>query len=190
MPCSCQEARPMWIPRNTKLRQTRRPPRPIPGAMRWTNCCCRMPTTLRKPVLGICYGLQILNVYRHGTLLQHIESAVNHEAGRSVPIAHTVEVDTGTRLSRIVAAERLKRGMTAGLPSRSTRVIISRRRPSARDCALWRDVRRMESSRPSRARLQIILFWPCSGTRNVPWKMTRARAQSSGRWSKQPAVIM
>ena len=102
MPCSCPEARPMWIPRNTKLRQTRRPPRPIPGAMRWTNCCCRMPTTLRKPVLGICYGLQILNVYRHGTLLQHIESAVNHEAGRSVPIAHTVEVDTGTRLSRIV----------------------------------------------------------------------------------------
>ena len=72
---------------------------------------------LRKPVLGICYGLQILNVYRHGTLLQHIESAVNHEAGRSVPIAHTVEVDTGTRLGRIVC-ERLKRGMTAGLPSR------------------------------------------------------------------------
>lgn len=57
---------------------------------------------LRKPVLGICYGLQILNVYRHGTLLQHIESAINHEAGRSVPVAHTVKVDTGTRLSRLV----------------------------------------------------------------------------------------
>lgn len=66
----------------------------------------------RKPVLGICYGLQILNVYRHGTLLQHIESQVNHEAGRSVPIAHTVEVDAGTRLSRIVA-----RDASEGAPS-------------------------------------------------------------------------
>jgi len=61
--------------------------------------------TRRKPVLGICYGLQILNVYRHGTLLQHIESPVNHEAGRSVPIAHTVAVNAGARLSRIVVRD-------------------------------------------------------------------------------------
>jgi putative glutamine amidotransferase len=56
----------------------------------------------RKPVLGICYGLQILNVYRGGTLLQHIESPVNHEAGKSVPVAHTVKVDRDSRLSAIV----------------------------------------------------------------------------------------
>ena len=59
---------------------------------------------LRKPVLGICYGLQVLNVYRGGTLLQHIESPVNHEAGKSVLTAHRVDVDSGSRLNAIVAS--------------------------------------------------------------------------------------
>jgi putative glutamine amidotransferase len=57
---------------------------------------------LRKPILGICYGLQILNVFRGGTLLQHIESPVNHDAGRNVPVAHTVAVDLGSRLNEIM----------------------------------------------------------------------------------------
>jgi putative glutamine amidotransferase len=57
---------------------------------------------MRKPVLGICYGLQILNVYRTGTLIQHIESPVNHAAGRAVPIAHQVEIDPASRLAEIL----------------------------------------------------------------------------------------
>jgi putative glutamine amidotransferase len=57
---------------------------------------------MRKPVLGICYGLQILNVYRSGTLLQHIESPVNHGAGRTVQIAHTAEIDPRSKLAGIV----------------------------------------------------------------------------------------
>ena len=57
---------------------------------------------MRKPVLGICYGLQMLNVYRSGTLLQHIESPVNHEAGREVSIAHEVKLEEGSRLAEIV----------------------------------------------------------------------------------------
>lgn len=60
---------------------------------------------MRKPVLGICYGLQILNVYRSGTLLQHIESPVNHEAGRKVPIAHTVAIEPGSLLAEVVTQE-------------------------------------------------------------------------------------
>jgi putative glutamine amidotransferase len=63
----------------------------------------------RKPVLGICYGLQSLNVYRSGTLLQHIESTnadskINHSAGRAVAKAHTVKIEPESRLAQIVGA--------------------------------------------------------------------------------------
>jgi len=56
----------------------------------------------RKPVLGICYGLQSLNVHRRGTLVQHIESKINHEAGRAVPRAHEVQIEPSSRLGEIV----------------------------------------------------------------------------------------
>jgi putative glutamine amidotransferase len=59
----------------------------------------------RKPVLGICYGLQSLNVYRSGSLVQHIESPINHGAGRTVPNAHTVRIDEGSHLAEIVGAQ-------------------------------------------------------------------------------------
>jgi putative glutamine amidotransferase len=55
-----------------------------------------------KPILGICYGLQSLNVYRSGTLIQHIESPVNHAAGRTVAVAHTVEVEPESKLGEII----------------------------------------------------------------------------------------
>src|SRR3982750_3261886 len=46
---------------------------------------------MRKPVFGICYGLQSLNVWRTGSLVQHIVSPeIDHAAGSKVPVAHTV----------------------------------------------------------------------------------------------------
>jgi putative glutamine amidotransferase len=57
---------------------------------------------MHKPVLGICYGLQSLNVYRSGTLVQDIESAIDHSAGRAVPKAHSVKVEPESRLAEIV----------------------------------------------------------------------------------------
>ncbi len=59
---------------------------------------------MRKPILGICYGLQTLNVYRSGTLIQHIESPVNHAAGRKVAVAHSIEVEPESKLEKIVSA--------------------------------------------------------------------------------------
>ena len=77
---------------------------------------------MRKPVLGICYGLQILNVYRSGTLLQHIESAINHEAGRTIPVAHTVELDPQSKLAHIVAQARSAESEPAVEPNSNSRI--------------------------------------------------------------------
>lgn len=65
---------------------------------------------LRKPVLGVCYGLQSLNVFRSGSLIQHIPDSlpeelrhrVDHEAGKNVAVAHAVEIADDSTLAKIV----------------------------------------------------------------------------------------
>lgn len=65
---------------------------------------------MRKPILGICYGLQSLNVYRTGSLVQHIpdflpedlRSQVNHEAGRNVSVVHRVEIEENSVLAEVL----------------------------------------------------------------------------------------
>jgi putative glutamine amidotransferase len=71
-------------------------------------------SNLCKPLLGICYGFQSLNVWRGGTLIQHVQSQVNHAAGRAVPEAHVIEIDAKSRLRRIL-----------GLGSRNTLAVNS-----------------------------------------------------------------
>lgn len=67
----------------------------------------------RKPILGICYGLQSLNVYRNGSLIQHIQDflpqqlreLVNHDAGKKVAVAHEVEIESNSKLAKIVSGK-------------------------------------------------------------------------------------
>jgi putative glutamine amidotransferase len=61
---------------------------------------------MRKPVLGICYGVQSLNVWRTGSLIQHIESkfGINHEAGRAVARAHSINVQKDSWILGRIAA--------------------------------------------------------------------------------------
>ena len=67
----------------------------------------------KKPVLGICYGLQSLNVFRKGSLIQHIpdflpeetRAKVNHEAGKKVAVAHSVDIEADSLLAKIICGD-------------------------------------------------------------------------------------
>ena len=64
------------------------------------------------PVLGICRGLQVLNVAMGGTLIQDIPSdvpgAARHEAGENrVEIAHEVAIEPGSKLAELLSATRV-----------------------------------------------------------------------------------
>lgn len=57
---------------------------------------------LYKPIFGVCFGAQMLNVWRSGTLLQDLPILpVNHAAVPSVAIAHTVDI-RASLLARIL----------------------------------------------------------------------------------------
>jgi len=71
---------------------------------------------LRKPVFGICYGLQSLNVWRSGSLVQHIESKVNHSPGAKVEVAHNVRIATDS----LLAKEILNASNAAAVPVNSS----------------------------------------------------------------------
>lgn len=61
---------------------------------------------LRKPVLAICHGVQTVNVWLGGTLIQDIptlvKDAVNHAPGRDVVVAHPVAITPGSHLEALV----------------------------------------------------------------------------------------
>ena len=59
-----------------------------------------------KPVLGICFGVQSLNVWRGGSLVQDLTPLpVNHSAGSSVAIAHTALVAKDSVLASLLTEQ-------------------------------------------------------------------------------------
>ena len=75
---------------------------------------CRWALAEGKPVLGICRGIQVMNVAAGGTLYQDIPSqyatTIRHASDLSLPrgyIAHDVVIEPGSRLAALVGSEPL-----------------------------------------------------------------------------------
>jgi putative glutamine amidotransferase len=77
---------------------------------------------LYKPIFAICFGLQFLNVWRGGTLVQDLAILpVNHTAGRSVAIAHTAAIAPDSLLGSFLdPAEALAQDEFLRLPINSS----------------------------------------------------------------------
>jgi len=60
---------------------------------------------LHKPILAICYGVQSLNVWTNGTLIQDLvadgKTQVNHRPGRHIADAHPIEIASGSLLEKL-----------------------------------------------------------------------------------------
>ena len=57
-----------------------------------------------KPVLGICRGMQLVNVARGGTLCQHLHNDAGHTPSPGTFGSHPVRIAAGTRLAGILGA--------------------------------------------------------------------------------------
>ncbi|MGW7515417.1 gamma-glutamyl-gamma-aminobutyrate hydrolase family protein [Streptomyces sp. NPDC054796] len=96
---------------------------PSPERDAWELALARAALARRVPLLGICRGMQVLNVLRGGTLVQHLEG---HRGETGVFAAHEVKPVPGTLLARVLpeplsvptyhhqAADRLGEGLAPG----------------------------------------------------------------------------
>jgi putative glutamine amidotransferase len=57
------------------------------------------------PVLGICRGMQAMNVFAGGTLLQHVDGHAGPALGEGPALRHPLVVLPGTRLAAILRTE-------------------------------------------------------------------------------------
>ncbi|MGW1196985.1 gamma-glutamyl-gamma-aminobutyrate hydrolase family protein [Streptomyces sp. NPDC002536] len=78
---------------------------PVPERDRWELALLEAALEQGVPVLGICRGMQLMNVHAGGTLCQHLPDEVGHEGHNPVVGAfrdHAVTVVPGTRTASLV----------------------------------------------------------------------------------------
>jgi putative glutamine amidotransferase len=75
----------------------------------WEDALLAAAIDREVPFLGICRGLQVLNVNRGGTLVQHLPEVVGddrYNKGGGTFAVNSVEIDPGTDLSGLLDGER------------------------------------------------------------------------------------
>ncbi len=81
---------------------------------------CHAAMSLGLPVLGICRGLQVINVARGGTLHQHLPAVVGHDEHSPTPGSHgvhDVRVAAGTRLAGVLGRAEGTDHLPVGVPT-------------------------------------------------------------------------
>lgn len=58
-----------------------------------------------KPVLGICRGHQLINIYFGGSLYQDLDNAAEHSSGESYDLTHTVRAGENSMMRQFYGAE-------------------------------------------------------------------------------------
>ncbi|MFF2507460.1 gamma-glutamyl-gamma-aminobutyrate hydrolase family protein [Streptomyces sp. NPDC058067] len=78
---------------------------PVPARDAWERALLTAALERDIPVLGICRGMQLMNVHAGGTLIQHLPDRVGHEAHSGRPglfAKHAVEPVPGTRTAESI----------------------------------------------------------------------------------------
>ncbi|MFI1970999.1 gamma-glutamyl-gamma-aminobutyrate hydrolase family protein [Streptomyces cinnamoneus] len=79
---------------------------PVPERDRWELALLDVALRRGLPVLGICRGMQLMNVHAGGTLCQHLPDEVGHDRHNPVPgtfTDHTVTPVPGTRTAGLLS---------------------------------------------------------------------------------------
>lgn len=81
---------------------------PRPDRDEWEDALLTAAIDRELPFLGICRGLQLLNVSRGGSLIQHLPDVVGHtryNAGGGTFTVNEIGIDAGTKLAELVPDE-------------------------------------------------------------------------------------